>query len=156
MLKKEDLLKIKKEHETVITMGDVVALEEMLDTHIIDELKNGNTLVRFFVPGVKQELLGKLKSNNIELVNKIFHTVVKKYRDNGYVIKFVKRQFGPSLYEEMVVDFSSLLKEDEKSDLENQQEVKPESNKTVHKTEPKTLTESDIKDLATELAKLFY
>lgn len=156
MLRKEDLLKIKKEHETVITMGDVVALEEILDTHIIDELKKGNTLVRFFVPGVKQEFLSKVKSNNIELVNKIFHTVVKKYRDNGYVIKFVKRQLGSSLYEEMVVDFSSLLKEDEKSDLENQQEVKPESNKTVHKTEPKTLTESDIKDLATELAKLFY
>lgn len=156
MLKKEDLLKIKKEQEIVTTMDDIMTLEAILDEYIIDELKNGNTLVRFFVPGVKQELLGKLKSNNIELVNKIFHTVVKKYRDNGYVIKFVKRQLGPSLYEEMVVDFSSLLKEDEKSDLENQQEVKPESNKTVHKTEPKTLTESDIKDLATELAKLFY
>ena len=156
MLKKEDLLKIKKEQEIVTTMDDIMTLEAILDEYIIDELKNGNTLVRFFVPGVKQELLGKLKSNNIELVNKIFHTVVKKYRDNGYVIKFVKRQLGSSLYEEMVVDFSSLLKEDEKSDLENQQEVKPESNKTVHKTEPKTLTESDIKDLATELAKLFY
>lgn len=156
MLKKEDLLKIKKEQEIVTTMDDIMTLEAILDEYIIDELKNGNTLVRFFVPGVKQELLGKLKLNNIELVNKIFHTVVKKYRDNGYVIKFVKRQLGPSLYEEMVVDFSSLLKEDEKSDLENQQEVKPESNKTVHKTEPKTLTESDIKDLATELAKLFY
>lgn len=156
MLKKEDLLKIKKEQEIVTTMDDIMTLEAILDEYIIDELKNGNTLVRFFVPGVKQELLGKLKSNNIELVNKIFHTVVKKYRDNGYVIKFVKRQLGPSLYEEMIVDFSSLLKEDEKSDLENQQEVKPESNKTVYKTEPKSLTESDIKDLATELAKLFY
>lgn len=156
MLKKEDLLKIKKEQEIVTTMDDIMTLEAILDEYIIDELKNGNTLVRFFVPGVKQELLGKLKSNNIELINKIFNTVVKKYRDNGYVIKFVKRQLGPSLYEEMVVDFSSLLKEDKKNDLESQPKINPDLSKTAHKSEPKTLTESDIKDLATELTKLFY
>ena len=156
MLRKEDLLKIKKEQEIVTTMDDIMTLEAILDEYIIDELKNGNTLVRFFVPGVKQELLGKLKSNNIELVNKIFHTVVKKYRDNGYVIKFVKRQLGPSLYEEMVVDFSSLLKEDEKNDLENQPKVNTDLSETAHKSGPKTLTESDIENLATEIAKLFY
>lgn len=160
MLKKEDLLKIKKEHETVITMGDVVALEEMLDTHIIDELKMGNTLVRFFVPGVKQEFLSKVKSDNIELFNKVFNNVVKKYRDNGYVIKFAKKNFGPGLYEEMIVDFSSLLKEDEKNDVKNQQEVKLESNKTANQITKETLTESDVEELAEKLAeeltKLFY
>mgnify|MGYP003094179266 CR=1 FL=1 len=148
MLKKEDLLQIKKEHETVITMGDVVALEEMLDTHIIDELKNGNTLVRFFVPGVKQEFLSKVKSDNIELFNKVLNNV--------YVIKFTKKNFGPGLYEEMIVDFSSLLKEDEKNGLESQPKVNPDSSKTAHKSGPKTLTESDIENLATEIAKLFY
>ena len=156
MLKKDDLLKIKKEYETVITMGDIVALEEMLDKHIIDELKKGNTLVRFFVPGVKQEFLSKVKSDNIELFNKVLNNVVKKYRDNGYVIKFNQKNFGPSLYEEMVVDFSSLLKEDEKNDLENQPKVNTDLSETAHKSGPKTLTESDIENLATEIAKLFY
>ena len=156
MLKKEDLLKIKKECETVITMDDIVALEEMLDTHIIDELKKGNTLARFFVPGVKQEFLSKVKSDNIELFNKVFNAVVKKYRYNGYVIKFAKKNFGPGLYEEMIIDFSSLLKEDEKNDLENQQKVNPDSSKIVHKSGPKTLTESNIENLATEIVKLFY
>lgn len=156
MLKKDDLLKIKKEYETVITMGDIVALEEMLDKHIIDELQKENTLVRFFVPGVKQEFLSKVKSDNIELFNKVLNNVVKKYRDNGYVIKFNKKNFGPGLYEEMIVDFSSLLKEDEKNGLESQPKVNPDSSKTAHKSGPKTLTESDIENLATEIAKLFY